>query len=166
MDMKVSDLTSVTQAMSALGTTNSTVAGLINSLSTESSATGTDTSAISTFSTLLQKSIEQMTDNGTIDEDAATELVSAIDTAAAAAKSSSEALDSTQEDNTYYQLYRELLSSSTGRANIQDIAADSLTGIIFDTDSSSAGIDNFNSLLGALGSIEISDTLKKLNSEK
>ncbi|MCR5100610.1 MAG: hypothetical protein K6B41_04545 [Butyrivibrio sp.] len=146
----ISSLSSLNQASSLLGNTNQ-ISSVINSLNATDTTNSDTAETVNTFSSILKSSIENLVDEKKIDDETASELVDAVSTAATSVIKTN--MTETEDDNTAYRLYQDLFSSSTGRKNVQEIVSNSLNSVLFDTDSNSSGIDNFNSLVNALGSI-------------
>lgn len=112
-----------------------------------SSVTGISGSALKTatesFSTVLKDTLEEVQQTGTLSEETQEELGKVVSVLESTKSDSS-------TDNTAYELYKELFSSSQGRKNVQEIVQSGFNNMIFDSGEITTGLNNMSAIISAL----------------
>lgn len=139
---RLASLTNLSSAeleeLSNLSTTGlSTVTGISN----DALKTATES-----FSTVLKNTLEEVQETGTLSEETQ-EQISEVVNVLQSAKTD------TSDDSTAYELYKELFSSAQGRKNVQEIVQAGFTGMIFDSDSVTTGLENMSAMISALENV-------------
>ena len=123
------------EELSNLSTTGlSTVTGISN----DALKTATES-----FSTVLKDTLEEVQQTGTLSEETQEELGKVVNVLESAKSDSS-------TDNTAYELYKELFSSSQGRKNVQEIVQSGFNNMIFDSGEITTGLNNMSAIISAL----------------
>jgi len=156
--MDISNLMSISN-LSGLNTNLASISSGLTSTELESLSTLT-TSGLSTvsgisndtlktatesFSTVLKDTLNEVQETGTISEETQEQISEVVNV-----------LQSTQtdnsDDNTAFELYKELFNSSQGRKNVQEIVQSGFTSMVFDSGDVTSGLQNMNAIISALES--------------